>query len=871
MLTAKEIRESFKEFFRSKGHHIVPSAPMVIKDDPTLMFTNAGMNQFKDIILGNKAAKYQRVADSQKCLRVSGKHNDLEEVGMDTYHHTMFEMLGNWSFGDYFKKEAIDWAWEYLVDVLKLDPARLYATVFEGAPDEGLSRDDEAASYWEKHLPVSHIINGNKHDNFWEMGDTGPCGPCSEIHIDLRSDEERAEIDGASLVNKDNPLVIEIWNLVFMQFNRKADAPLEPLPAKVIDTGMGFERLCMALQGKKSNYDTDVFTPLIDRISQLSGKTYGKDKRVDIAMRVIADHVRTIAFSIADSQLPGNAKAGYVIRRILRRAVRYAYTFLDQKQAFMYKLVNTLIDSMGEAYPEIAAQREIIMKVIKEEEDSFLRTLDKGIAILDDAIKAAKANGKSEISGKEAFVLYDTYGFPLDLTELILKENGMTLDKKGFDVEMQAQKDRARNAAAVEATDWVVLRDGETEFVGYDETSATTHILRYRKVSQKNKTFYQIVLSVTPFYAEMGGQVGDSGWLICGEEKTEIYDTKRENGQAVHLTTKLPANVEAEFTAKINEANRRATECNHTATHLLHAALREVLGTHVEQKGSYVSPTMLRFDFSHFQKVTPEELRKAEHIANSNVRKAIPIYENRHMPIAEALDMGAMALFGEKYGEEVRVVKYGDSVELCGGTHVPNTGNIGMIRIVSESSIAAGIRRIEAVTAEVAEDMVDHIEDNMRSVAEMFHNAPDVLAALRKSIEENAELRKQAEEFFQERTRNVTREALEKAETVHGIKLASLNGVRIPDLVKGVAFGIRQMSPENTAFIAATVDMAGKPLLTVAFTDDLVKAGYNASTIVREAAKAIKGGGGGQPGFAQAGGKDKDGISQAFQTLRESI
>lgn len=871
MLTAKEIRESFKEFFRSKGHHIVPSAPMVIKDDPTLMFTNAGMNQFKDIILGNKAAKYQRVADSQKCLRVSGKHNDLEEVGMDTYHHTMFEMLGNWSFGDYFKKEAIDWAWEYLVDVLKLDPARLYATVFEGAPDEGLSRDDEAASYWEKHLPVSHIINGNKHDNFWEMGDTGPCGPCSEIHIDLRSDEERAEIDGASLVNKDNPLVIEIWNLVFMQFNRKADGSLEPLPAKVIDTGMGFERLCMALQGKKSNYDTDVFTPLIDRISQLSGKTYGKDKRVDIAMRVIADHVRTIAFSIADSQLPGNAKAGYVIRRILRRAVRYAYTFLDQKQAFMYKLVNTLIDSMGEAYPEIAAQREIIMKVIKEEEDSFLRTLDKGIAILDDAIKAAKANGKSEISGKEAFVLYDTYGFPLDLTELILKENGMTLDKKGFDVEMQAQKDRARNAAAVEATDWVVLREGETEFVGYDETSATTHILRYRKVSQKNKTFYQIVLSVTPFYAEMGGQVGDSGWLICGEEKTEIYDTKRENGQAVHLTTKLPANVEAEFTAKINEANRRATECNHTATHLLHAALREVLGTHVEQKGSYVSPTMLRFDFSHFQKVTPEELRKAEHIANSNVRKAIPIYENRHMPIAEALNMGAMALFGEKYGEEVRVVKYGDSVELCGGTHVPNTGNIGMIRIVSESSIAAGIRRIEAVTAKVAEDMVDHIADNMRSVAEMFHNAPDVLAALRKSIEENAELRKQAEEFFQERTRNVTREALEKAETVHGIKLASLNGVRIPDLVKGVAFGIRQMSPENTAFIAATVDMAGKPLLTVAFTDDLVKAGYNASTIVREAAKAIKGGGGGQPGFAQAGGKDKDGISQAFQTLRESI
>ncbi len=867
MLTAKEIRESFKEFFQSKGHHIVPSAPMVIKDDPTLMFTNAGMNQFKDIILGNKAAKYQRVADSQKCLRVSGKHNDLEEVGMDTYHHTMFEMLGNWSFGDYFKKEAIDWAWEYLVDVLKLDPKRLYATVFEGAPDEGLSRDDEAASYWEQHLPASHIINGNKHDNFWEMGDTGPCGPCSEIHIDLRSDEEREKIDGASLVNKDNPLVIEIWNLVFMQFNRKADGSLEPLPAKVIDTGMGFERLCMALQGKKSNYDTDVFTPLIGKIAQLSGKEYGKDAKVDIAMRVIADHVRTISFSIADSQLPGNAKAGYVIRRILRRAVRYAYTFLDQKQAFMYKLVNTLIDSMGEAYPEIAAQRELIMKVIKEEEDSFLRTLDKGIAILDEAIKNAKSQGKNEISGKEAFVLYDTYGFPLDLTELILKENGMTLDKKEFDVEMEAQKTRARNAAAVEATDWVTVSEGETEFVGYDVTSCPTRILRYRKVTQKNKEFYQIVLSTTPFYAEMGGQVGDSGWLICGDEKVEIYDTKRENGQAVHLSKKLPSNVEAEFTARINEANRRATECNHTATHLLHAALREVLGTHVEQKGSFVSPGMLRFDFSHFQKVTPEELRKAERIANANVRKAIPLDERRHTPIAEALEMGAMALFGEKYGEEVRVVKYGDSVELCGGTHVPNTGNIGMIRIVSESSIAAGIRRIEAVTAQVAEDMIDEMSDNMHAVAEMLNNAPDIRQALRKSIEENTELRKQAEEYMQERIRNIAREILDKAETVNGIKLTAISGVRVPEVVKGIAFAVRQLSPEKTAFLAATVDVSGKPLLTVAMTDDIVKEGYNASNIVREAAKAIKGGGGGQPGFAQAGGKDKGGLSVAFQAM----
>ena len=797
-------------------------------------------------------------------------------------------MLGNWSFGDYFKKEAIDWAWEYLVDVLHLDPDRLYATVFEGSPEEGLSRDDEAASYWEQHLPKSHIINGNKHDNFWEMGDTGPCGPCSEIHIDSRPEEEkakvpgaqlvnkdlpqeRARVSGAEMVNKDNPLVIEIWNLVFMQYNRKADGTLEPLPAKVIDTGMGFERLCMALQGKKSNYDTDVFTPLIYKISQLSGKEYGKDARVDVAMRVIADHVRTIAFSIADSQLPGNAKAGYVIRRILRRAVRYAYTFLGQKQAFMYKLVNTLIDSMGEAYPEIAAQRELIMKVIKEEEDSFLRTLDKGIAILDDAIKNAKNEGKTEISGKEAFVLYDTYGFPLDLTELILKENGMTLDKEGFDVEMEAQKTRARNAAAVEATDWVTVREGETEFVGYDETSAPTQILRYRKVSQKNKEFYQIVLSVTPFYAEMGGQVGDSGWLINGDETIEIYDTKRENGQAVHLAKKLPADVTATFEAKINEANRRATECNHTATHLLHAALRQVLGTHVEQKGSYVTPEMLRFDFSHFQKVTPEELRKAERIANANVRKAIPLDEHRSMPIAEAMQMGAMALFGEKYGEEVRVVKYGDSVELCGGTHVPNTGNIGMIRIVSESSIAAGIRRIEAVTAGVAEDLIDHVADNMREIGEMLHNAPDILQALRKSITENAELRKQAEEFFQERVRNLTRELLGKAETVNGIKVVSLGGVRMADVVKNVAFGVRQMSPENTAFIAATVDVAGKPLLTVAFTDDLVKQGYNASTIVREAAKAIKGGGGGQPGFAQAGGKDKEGISIAFQSLSDAI
>ncbi len=868
MLTAKEIRESFKDFFRDKGHRIVPSAPMVIKDDPTLMFTNAGMNQFKDIILGNKAAKYQRVADSQKCLRVSGKHNDLEEVGMDTYHHTMFEMLGNWSFGDYFKKEAIDWAWEYLVDVLKLDPKRLYATVFEGSPEEGLSRDDEAAGYWEQHLPADHIINGNKHDNFWEMGDTGPCGPCSEIHIDLRSDAERAEKDGRELVNHDHPQVIEIWNLVFMQYNRKADGSLEPLPAKVIDTGMGFERLCMALQGKTSNYDTDVFTPLIDKIATLSGKRYGDDAKVDIAMRVIADHVRTISFSIADSQLPGNAKAGYVIRRILRRAVRYAYTFLGQKQAFMYRLVDTLIESMGEAYPELPAQRELIMKVIKEEEDSFLRTLENGIRMLDGAISAAKAAGKTEISGREAFVLYDTYGFPLDLTELILKENGMTLDQAGFDREMQAQKERARNAAAVETDDWTMVNEGEPSFVGYDNTTATTRILRYRKVKQKKGEFYQIVLAESPFYAEMGGQVGDSGVLVGPDgEVTEIYDTKRENGMAVHLAKKMPADPSAVFEAKINEDARLATSCNHTATHLLHEALREVLGTHVEQRGSFVSPKVLRFDFSHFQKLTPEEIRAVEHLANAKVRQAIARDERRCVPIAEAQAMGAMALFGEKYGDEVRVIRYGNSVELCGGTHVDNTGNIGMIRIISESSIAAGIRRIEAITGEAVEDAMDDMTRTMREMAGMFNNAPDIIAAVKRAIAENADLHKEVESYMQERVKSMVETLIARAETVNGIKLVTLGGVRVPDMVKNVAFGVRAASPEATAFIAATVDMAGKPLLTVMLTDDVVKQGHNASQMVREAAKKIQGGGGGQPGFAQAGGKNKDGISEAFEAL----
>ncbi len=874
MLTAKEIRESYKDFFRSKGHTIVPSAPMVIKDDPTLMFTNAGMNQFKDIILGNKAAKHTRVADSQKCLRVSGKHNDLEEVGMDTYHHTMFEMLGNWSFGDYFKKEAIDWAWEYLVDVLGLDPANLYATVFEGSAEEGLSRDDEAASYWEKHLPADHIINGNKHDNFWEMGDTGPCGPCSEIHIDLRSDEEKAAIPGRDLVNHDHPQVIEIWNLVFMQYNRKADGTLEPLPAKVIDTGMGFERLCMALQGKKSNYDTDVFTPLIDKIGQLAGMEYGKDAKVDIAMRVIADHVRTIAFSIADSQLPGNAKAGYVIRRILRRAVRYAYTFLGQKQAFMCRLVDTLIESMGEAYPELPKQRELIMRVIKEEEDAFLRTLENGIRLLDNAIEQARAKGSTEISGKEAFQLYDTYGFPLDLTELILKENDMTLDHSGFDTEMAAQKARARNAAAVETGDWVIVNEGEQQFVGYDCTDIDAYILRYRKITQKNKEYYQIIFDRTPFYGEMGGQVGDRGVMkYLDGETIDIFDTKRENGVTVHLTKELTTEnyIQSAVRLIVDEEARQATSCNHTATHLLHEALREVLGSHVEQRGSYVSPKVLRFDFSHFQKLTPEEIEKVEKLANKAVRRAIPRDEHRCVPIDKAREMGAMALFGEKYGDEVRVIRYGSSIELCGGTHVENTGNIGMIKIISESSIAAGIRRIEAITGERVEEAINNVNNTMKEISAMFNNAPNLIQTLRKSIDENAELRRQAEEYFTERINNLTDKLLSSARIINGTKVVELTGIRLPEVAKGVAFAVRAKSPEHTVFIGTTVDPSGKPLLTVMITDDLVKDGFNASATVREAAKQIQGGGGGQPGFAQAGGKNKDGITSAYEKIKEIL
>ena len=870
MLTAKEIRESFKQFFASKEHQIVPSAPMVVKGDPTLMFTNAGMNQFKDIILGNVPRKYPRVADSQKCLRVSGKHNDLEEVGHDTYHHTMFEMLGNWSFGDYFKKEAINWAWEYLVEVLKLNPERLYATVFEGSPAEGLDRDNEAAGYWEQYLPKDHILNGNKHDNFWEMGDTGPCGPCSEIHIDLRSDEERAAVSGADMVNKDHPQVIEIWNLVFMQFNRKADGSLEPLPAKVIDTGMGFERLCMALQGKTSNYDTDVFQPIIKVIAGMAGTTYGTDKQQDIAMRVIADHIRTIAFAITDGQLPSNAKAGYVIRRILRRAVRYGYTFLDRKEAFMYKLLPVLIETMGDAYPELIAQKTLIEKVIKEEEESFLRTLETGIRLLDKKMEETKAAGKTVLNGVDAFTLYDTYGFPLDLTELILRENGMEADIEAFNKAMQKQKERARNAAAIETGDWITLKEGECKFVGYDLFECEAEILRYRQIKQKNKVLYQIVLDQTPFYAEMGGQVGDTGWLIADDEKIDVIDTKRENNLPVHLVTKLPKDVTATFTAKINVKKRIQCECNHSATHLLHEALREVLGTHVEQKGSYVSPDSLRFDFSHFQKVTDEEIRKVEILVGEKIRANFPLEEHRNMPIAEAKALGAMALFGEKYGDEVRVVKYGSSVELCGGTHIPATGMIGSLRVIGESSIAAGVRRIEAVTAEGAEQFVYAQQDLIRELRALMNHMPNLAQAMKKSIEENAEMKKQIEDYIREKSMRLKEEIVAKASESNGIKVMQFVGKANVDAMKNVAFQIKAETTDSFVFVAGIID-DNKCTLMLMLSDDLVKEGLHAGKIVKEAAKHIQGGGGGQPHFATAGGKNMEGLSIAVGAVKEAV
>ena len=870
-MTSKEIRESYKSFFQSKGHTIVPSAPMVVKGDPTLMFTNAGMNQFKDIILGNAEIKHSRVADSQKCLRVSGKHNDLEEVGHDTYHHTMFEMLGNWSFGDYFKHEAIDWAWEYLTEVLHLSPERLYVTVFEGAPAEGLERDDEAAAIWAKHLPAERIINGNKHDNFWEMGDQGPCGPCSEIHIDIRSDEERKAVDGLTLVNQSHPQVIEIWNLVFMQYNRKADGSLEPLPKRVIDTGMGFERLCMAMQGKTSNYDTDIFTPMIQAIATLTGIEYGADQKSDVAMRVIADHIRTIAFAITDGQLPSNAKAGYVIRRILRRAVRYGYTFLGRREAFMYSLLPVLIETMGDAYPELIAGRELIAKVMREEEESFLRTLETGIRLLDKQIEEAKKAGKTVLDGHDAFVLYDTYGFPLDLTALILTEQGLSVDEAGFDKAMQEQKERARNAAAIDAGDWQVVNDGSAvRFVGYDTLECTTEILRYREVKQKNATFYQVVLSETPFYAEMGGQVGDKGFLIAADgTKYEVFDTKRENNLAIHLMKKLPATLEGDFRAVVDEERRHRIEANHSATHLLHEALREVLGSHVEQKGSFVSDEVLRFDFAHFAKVEPEQLRAVERIVAARIRACIPLQEYREVPIDEAREMGAMALFGEKYGDHVRVIRFGSSTEFCGGTHVASTGVIGTLRITSESSVAAGVRRIEAVTGAAAENYLYEQADMIDAIRQLFNNSPQLKTAIRKTLEENAELGKQVGEYIREQIAEKKRQLLEKRVEVGGVRLFLVEKEVPAEIVKDIAFQIAGELHEPFVFIAACVEpSSSKPSLTLMISKDLVESrGWNASQLLRAAAKHIQGGGGGQPHFATAGGKNVDGLNAAVEEL----
>ena len=869
MMTAKEIRDSYKKFFESKGHVIVPSAPMVIKDDPTLMFTNAGMNQWKDIILGTKDPEPRRRADTQKCLRVSGKHNDLEEVGHDTYHHTMFEMLGNWSFGDYFKEGAIDYAWEYLVDVLHLDPNDLYVTVFEGSPEENIPRDEEAARYWLKHVPADHIINGNKHDNFWEMGDTGPCGPCSEIHVDSRPLDQRGDVPGRDLVNKDDPQVIEIWNIVFMQFNRKADGSLEPLAMNVIDTGMGFERLVRMMQGKHSNYDTDIFQPIIKEEERITGKKYGESEETDVAMRVVADHLRAVAFSIADGQLPSNAKAGYVIRRILRRAIRYAYTFLGQKEAFIYRLLPVLIQEMGDAFPELPAQRELIARVMKEEEDSFLRTLEKGINMLQTAMDQLKAEGKNQLDGVQAFRLFDTYGFPLDLTQLICREHGFTVDEEQFDAEMQKQKERARNAAAVENGDWVDVAEGNQQFVGYDYTEYECHILRYRKVTQKKNTFYELVLDYTPFYGEMGGQVGDTGVLVSEDETVEVIDTKRENNQSIHIVKALPKNINAQFMACVDTDKRAGSAANHTATHLLDYALKQVLGDHVEQKGSYVSANTLRFDFSHFQKVTDEELRQVERLVNDMIRQDIPLDEHRDTPMEEAKELGAIALFGEKYADRVRVVRFGPSCEFCGGIHAQSTGRIGMFKIVSESSVAAGIRRIEALTGKTCEEAYYALEDSMRQIKALFNNAKDLQGVIAKYIEEHDAMKKDIEAFRAQAVERMAKTLVEKANVVNGVNVIKAVIPFEPSAAKDLVFKIREALPENLLCVIGSTANE-KPMLSVMLSDDMVSShDLNAGKMVREAARLIQGGGGGQPHYAQAGGKNLDGISAAVDKVIE--
>ena len=867
-MTAKEIRQKYLEFFASKGHTVVPSAPMVIKNDPTLMFTNAGMNQFKDIFLGNTTPKFRRAADSQKCLRVSGKHNDLEAVGHDGRHHTMFEMLGNWSFGDYFKSEAIDWAWELLTEVYKIDKTKLYATVFEGAAEDGTALDTEAQEAWLKHMPADHVLLGNKHDNFWEMGDTGPCGPCSEIHIDLRSDEEIAKKPGRELVNTDNDEVIEIWNLVFMQFNRKADGHLEPLPAKNIDTGMGFERLCMVLQGKATNYDTDVFSGLIGKLEELSGHKYHENEKVEVAMRVCADHIRAIAFSIADGQLPSNVKAGYVIRRILRRAVRYGYTFLGFNEPFLTRLVPQLVEDMGDAYPELKAQQKLVESVIREEENAFLRTLDRGIRLLEDTMERSAAT--KVISGVDAFVLYDTYGFPIDLTELIATEKGYTVDLPGFQVELGKQKERARNATANEFGDWVEFAGGdEVEFLGYDllDYEGAT-LLKQRTVKQKNKELFQLVFDKTPFYAEMGGQVGDTGYIVSASgEKIAILNTVKENNLTIHIAERLPADGTESFDLHVDAARRAKIQANHSATHLLHEALREILGTHVEQKGSFVGPDYFRFDFSHFAKMTDEELLAVERKVNSLIRANNPLWEKRDATMDEARGMGAMALFGEKYGDVVRVVRFGDSVELCGGTHTSATGNIGLFKIVSESAIAAGVRRIEALTGEAAEDHVHAMEDALRSAKSFFNNTPDLAGAIQKLVEENADARKQLEAAAAEKAAQLADRLLAAAKDVNGIRVATFDLSMDPGFARNMAL-LLQKKADNLV-LAGAWEFGGKPNLLAMYSSDLVAKGKNAGKDIREAAKLIQGGGGGQPGLATAGGRDTTALKDALAKLIE--
>ena len=866
MKTSKEIRKAFLDFFTEKGHQIVNSAPMVVKDDPTLMFTNAGMNQFKDLFLGNQPVKWKRIADTQKCLRVSGKHNDLEEVGLDTYHHTMFEMLGNWSFGDYFKKDAIYWAWELLINRLGIDKERVYATIFEGSSDDNLERDDEAAGYWADFLSEDRILNGSKKDNFWEMGDVGPCGPCSEIHVDLRDDSERAKIPGRDLVNMDHPEVIEIWNLVFIQFNRKANGSLEELPDKHVDTGMGFERLCMVLQGKKSNYDTDVFQNIIKEIGKLCNKTYGKDQKVDIAMRVIADHLRAVSFAIADGQLPSNNKAGYVIRRILRRAVRYGYTFLDLKEAFIYKLVEPLKNTMGDTFSELGAQQQLIEKVIMEEENSFLRTLDKGIALLDQIIVNTKKENKTEVSGKVAFELYDTFGFPLDLTELILKENELVINQKEFDQEMEAQKTRSRSVANLETGDWIVItKDDVEEFIGYDYLASEVKIAKYRKISAKGKDLYQLVFNITPFYGESGGQVGDAGYIEANGEKVSIIDTKKENNLIVHLVKELPSNPEAVFKAHVNGNRRQLISNNHTATHLLHAALRKVLGTHVEQKGSLVNADHLRFDFSHFQKMTDEEISQVEAEVNREIRANYSLEEKRAVPMSEAQELGAMSLFGEKYGDLVRVIKFGESVELCGGCHVKATGQIGLLKIVSEGAIAAGVRRIEAITAERAEKYINDQLDLIKEVKNLLKGSKNIRDSIVGLLDENAAFSKQVEKFTQEQLKIVKKNLKSLVLLEKGVNIiATKVELEDADAIKDLAFQLK--NEVDDLFLVLGADLGGKPHLTVMISENIVKEkGLNAGQIVREAGREFKGGGGGQPFYATAGGKDINGIQAAIE------